>query len=1183
MSWTACRSLFEPTREPRTTTNRYDTFVRLAPFLLVATTLVAVMPIGASTVQAQEARSPIERAVDALLQPPSPEEAQDAARLLAGLGGAVLPVIEEALTTASWHGRAALVAAVAEMDTPRASEVLLRASRDRSFAVREAAAIGIGKIGDGRAAEVLLELGSPATESVWRVRAAAATALRRAVLRGVLDRRAAEHILVAQLADPDPDARRAALRAVVPLGIDSALPAVRAIYNDREADSTDRALALYALRVYVDRPDDVLPTLRRGLLESDDPEAAAAAGAALLDVGGAAQLADEQVGRAVLRQLGDAGAPALRAALGRLGPDAVPWLRAHANEVAERIARRRVEHRGSPLELIIEALLEIRREEAFLILRDLAVGPNAEIMAPDTREFALRKIQLRFAPRLADELRAAYDSHAGDGVRRELLLAIEASGGDDLAARLDAALAHDDGQARWAALDLLKRRPDLAAGPVLSKLASDDKTPRTMREQALETLARRAPDEAADVARSLLDHGHYYVRVLAAELLARAARQADAPVLLARLEAEEGTDSRDGTRAVDDGAAVTPTSPNRLRTRRRRVLKAVLSALRECNEGDARDTYLAILRDEPDADVREAAARLLRGIATLADAEALLAFHDAETSPETQRALLATLVTLDGAPNVTARFEAMLASPSRRLDALNLLRAKNSRVRPGGLEAGLTDKEWSDEEREAALVLLDRQGRPPTLDLLISLVHDAHDKGLVSEALRVLAETGGARAGDLLVGLVADLDDADKLALVIEQLGRVRFEPAVPLLIGLADAWRGAALRATLSSEAVLEVYRRAVIALGRCGTEAAGRALARHLLDGVTAHAVHPYSVERDGPFKRPRRGGAPPVRAVRALVSALAHFGEGECRALIVQRLEQLSAEGGLFALPEAYLDGVARYLRDPEAYELPARRRPAAALPLMRRVLATAPRLSKLDVEMQRFVAEQLENEKRFPEAAQAYREAIALADVEEGWRSPERRLAERGKLELLVALGDAGAGRIDDAAARLAALRDPAPSDGALAYYEGYGRAKIGLADATARDALQQTLAVDERHARAHLWLGWVDESLEDRPAALRHYAEALRLDRRRVTEAGGEYLTHRRGRVHRWSSYPYWYARALARAGDDGDSGLAYDLLHEAILRDDRSAAQALADPAFQAWSDLGDLVAYALGAIPDSD
>ena len=38
------------------------------------------------------------------------------------------------------------------------------------------------------------------------------------------------------------------------------------------------------------------------------------------------------------------------------------------------------------------------------------------------------------------------------------------------------------------------------------------------------------------------------------------------------------------------------------------------------------------------------------------------------------------------------------------------------------------------------------------------------------------------------------------------------------------------------------------------------------------------------------------------------------------------RLSVDGEVFALGEDYVDGVARYLRDPEAYEgLPPRRRP------------------------------------------------------------------------------------------------------------------------------------------------------------------------------------------------------------------------------------------------------------------
>jgi HEAT repeat protein len=1154
--------------------------VRLSSRLLACALVLAVTRSGPAQTASIAATVPddvVQRAIATLIDPPSPEDAQDAARTLARAGEQALLQVDAALEGASWYARAALVGAVAEMESPEANDLLVPAARDRSFAVREAAAVGLGKIGVRESVTLLLELGDPQREPVWRVRAAASTALRRAVLRGLLAPERAEPVLVAQLADADPDARRAALRAVVPLGLPGALPHVLAIFDDPESDTVDRALALAALRLYRDRPDAVLPALRRGLLETDEAEQAAAAGAALLDLGGAAVLADEQVAHAVLRQLGDAGAPALRAALGRLGPDAVPWLAESARALARRIAQRRVEHQGSPLELVVEALLEIRREEAFTFLRDVAVGPEAEVMAPATRRFALRKIQLLFAPRLAAELRTAFDSHAGDGVRRALLLAIEASGGDDLAQRLDAALAHEDGEARWAAVDLLKRRPDLSAGPVLVRLAADGATPARLREHALEALARRDPGAAADVARELAAHGHADVRQAAAELLARAGRESDAELVRERLAAEDGKDSRTPRPEAEENGAVTPSSPHIERNRRRRVRRALLSALQACLGEGSRDELLATLGDEEDAVLRETAARLLRPLARDADDVALLAALDAEENPSARRELLATLATLGGSERVRDRFEAMLASSGRRWDALMLLRSEDSRVRPRGLEKALDAREWNDEEREVALVLLERDGRTPPPERLIALAQEARSKALAVEALRLVAETAGERAGPLLAGLLDATDDPEKIALAVEQIGALRFRPAVPALVDILDAWRSPALRASLSSEPALEVYRRAAVALGRCGTTDAGDALARHLLDPEVARAVVPYSATGNGPFKP---AGAPPVRAVRAVVSALSHLPPGELRRLIRERLDALAATGDDARLAEEYVDGIARYLRDPGAYNLPQRRRPTAALPLMEQVLRTAPRLSPLDVEMQRYVAEQLENEKRFDEAVAAHERATALADVEEAWRSPERRLAERGKHELLRALARHAAGDRDAATAVLDAIREPDPTSGALAYYQGYGRAKIGLPDGAAREALRQTVTVDEAHARAHLWLGWVTESLDGASASLGHYAEALRLDRKRVRDAGGRYLTHRRGKVHRWSSYPYWYARALARAGDDA---LAQDLLHEAIVRDDRMATQALSDPAFERWDELSDLVAWALDAIPDSE
>ncbi len=1126
---------------------------------------------------AADAPPGVAEAIRTLGDPTSPEDAQDAARLLAAAGADALPAVREALARGSWFANAALVAAVGEMECDAAGPLLAGAAGDRSFAVREAAVRGLGKIGGPDDAPRILDLADARREPVWRVRSAAAEALRRAVLRGVLPRAAGEAALARLLLDSDPDTRRAALRACVPLGAADALPALLELYDDRSATPGDRALALAALRAYRERSELVLPALRRGLVESDDPAAAAAAGAALLDLGGAAELQAEETSRAVVRQLGDVGAPELRMALSRRGPDAIPWLTTQIEAVARRIAQRRVEHAESPLEVLVEALVEVRRDAAADVLRDLCVGPEAEVLPPATRRFALRKVQLLFAERFAADLRRAYDAPGGEGIRRELLLAIEASGGDDIAARLTAALEGDDASGRWAALELLRARPDLPTTPALRALAAAPATGETMRRYALEALVRRDPAGAADVARELLAHDDAAVRRVAAELLATAGRPEDADALAARLAAEDGVSAAARAAANDPDAAITPSSADSTADRRRRARRSLLTALRACDAARARAVLLDELRNEKDPLLRGNIVVLLRGAVRDEDGALLLAALAEESEPDTRGALLATLATLGGSEPVRTYFEKLVADPSQRGGALERLRVEDARVVPHGIEEGLDAPGWSDDERVAVLTVLAREKRVPPPEKLIEIALAPHARELTSEALRLVAATGGERAGPLLAGLLESIPDPERLAVAAEQLGRLRFEPAVPALAALLPRMRPAALAAASRSDPGVEAYRRCAVALGRCGTDEAGRALVAELLDPAVARAVSLYSVPADGPF-HPRT--APAVAALRALVAGFAHLEEPRCTRLIHDALAERRAQPGAPVLPEEYLDGVVRYLRDPEAFALPARRRPASALPLAQLVLRTAPRLSPLDVDMQRFLAEEFEAERRYDEAVAAQRAAIALADVEEGWRTPERRLDERGKLTLLEALRDAGSAGRDAALARLAALRTPDPGNGNLAYLDGSGRARLGVRDEAAREALRLAVTVDEGHTRAHLWLGWVTEGIDGPPAALGPYAEALRLDRKSVLDSASEIRRDRNGAVHRWSTYPFWYARALARCGEGEE---ARSLLREAILRDDRAAGDALAESAFAGWPDLRDVVGAALAAVPDSD
>ncbi len=1127
-------------------------------------------------------REAARRAVRELRDPPTPDAAAEASRLLAGLGAPALPAVveglrEASLRDASWYARASLVSAIAEMDAPQATPLLLAAAGDPSFAVREAAVRGLGKTGAGVGVPaVLLQRIDPAVEDVWRVRASAATALRRAVLRGVAPRPAGEEALARALLDPDGDARRAALRAVGPLAAPAALPSLLALFRDRGTAPSDRAAVLSALRAYDEAHDELLPELRRGLLETDASELAGQAGATLLQLGGARELDDPEVSRMVVHHLGDAGAPFLRWALGELGPDAAPWLVEQIRELARRIASRRAEHQQTPIESLVEILYRVRVEDAFTVLRELSVGRNAAVLSPETRRFALRKVRTAFAPRLAEELRAAFDGPAGDGVRRELLSAIEASGGDDLAERLDAALVHDDAEARWVAVDLLKRRPELPAGKNLRALARNPEIRHALRREAVEALARRDADEAGRLAAGLLDATHADVQTWAIELVGRSEDPQHFDALLERLNAE-ASDEPELSTPPPDGAAVTPTSTSSADRRRRTQKKALLTALRSVGGARARPTLIDTLRTDEDPTLRETAARLLRGIVDAADEGLLDELLRSEGEPKVRDTLLDVLVTLEGSDVARGVFSDMLADRRERMRALQRLRASTARVLPAGLEDALTDEAWNDEDRSLALLVLERHGRIPPPATLERLVRGARDKMLAEEALRLLADNESEEAAALLRGLVEGLDDPDKLAMAVGQLSGAGRPALVPVLIEILERWREPAFGAALASEPALQIYRNAAVGLGRCGAPEGGAVLLRHLLDARTSRALAPLSVTGNGPFQP---ATSPPVRAVRGLICGLAHLDDATCGRLLDAELESLRHDGRDLRLDEGYVDGIARYLRDPVAYRLPGRKRPGTALRLLQLVGRLAPRLSPLDVEAQGYVVGQLETEKRFDEALAAHTTLLDLRDVEEASRSRSRRLEERAKSDVLRARAASAAGRQDEALALLAEIRATDPGHGGLAYLHGYGLVKIGAGDATARASLEYAVTADERNPRPHLYLGWMVEQSEGAARALVHYERAAELDLRRRQEAGGAFNQHRRGMTHQKAFYFYYRARAMALAGDLEGAG---ERLLQSIVYDDRNAATARREPAFQAASDLEALLAEGLDAIPSSD
>jgi HEAT repeat protein len=1172
------------------------------------------LPAGFEAPRLTDAKDAAARhAVATILDPRSPDDEEDAVRILAGLGRGALPHVVQGMTNAGWCARAALVAAAAEMDAPDATPLLAAACRDPAFAVREAAALGLGKTGDARGAEALARCAASGTEPAWRVRAAAATAVRRAVLRGAMDRAAGEAALLALLADPDEDARRAAVKEIAPLAASAALPALLDLYGDPKTPQSDRTLVLAALRAYRTPDPALVEALRRGFLAGTDPWEAAEAGRALLAMRGVAALADAEVSEGIVHHLHESEYAALREALARLGRPAAPWLRDRTMELAARIAAGRDVAGETTFGEFLDTLIQVDEEAGLAAVKEfLSVTPSVPYDR-ETRLAALRKADLVYAQRLAMELRALCDAKAGDDLRPELLRAIVASGGDDLAARLDAALANDRRAVRSAALVQLDRCTELGAGENLRALArgSKDAADPAERFAAIETLSRRDDEgdraEAAAIAARLLDDPQAAMRDKAISVLSASRDPADFDRLLARIGKEDGADvkpakprdghadpPREGTTPSDhvsDAGAV-----------RGRLVRGLLGALATSGGERARPVLLQLAESDADAGVRKFAAAKLRGIAVTADAPKLLALEAKDPDPDVRRELLRTLAGLGGSPEAAARFAELVANPRDRSDTLALLAERHSSVVPAGLAEGLAGTDWPDDDRRAALVILDRAGRAPGVPALAALVSAARTLDLCDEAARVLAARKEPDAGAALVALLGRVEDPAKLAIVVLHVGARGLPEAEAPLLELFEKTRDRAFAAPSAGEvlnwadgsregdgararfvqptadASVALYRICADAIAQFGSRRTGEALVRHLLDPRLAHAVARNCVNADGHLGP---DAAAPVAILQSLVAAFARRDDEACRDLVRAHVAALAEVGRDFALPEAFAAGVARYLHTPLAFgppdrALPARPRPAAAAVLYDLVLREAPRMSDADLRACQAADEHCAQEGRYAEAAAALRTYSALADVEDAARSTEQRNVEACRIAARTAQALAAEGRAEEALALARKLRDADASSGELAYRQGWCLLRIGHAGPEPKAALLFALAQDDKDARIHFQLAWAAEQTDGPEAALASYDQAVTLDRRRVQERQTEDSGSGWARAFEASAYPYWFARALKRAGR-ADAARAW--LVAAVALDDRLAAFARADTAFAGWGELEAALAEGLAKI----
>jgi HEAT repeat protein len=1115
------------------------------------------------------------RAVATLLDPSSAEDADDAVRLLAGVGPAALPQVVRGLTGAGWSARASLFAAVAEMDAPDATPLLAAACRDPSFAVREAAVVGLGKTGDARGAAALIERAAPDVEPVWRVRVAATAALRRGVLRHVIEASAGESALVRLLADPDDDVRRAALREIAPLAVDAALPAVLEVFADPTTASADRTLALAALRAYRSPKPELLAALRRGLLAGEDAGEACEAGRALLAMSGVAELADEEVSAAVVHRLNESDHDALRDGLARLGRPVAPWLRQQALVLASRIAAGRDAPQGTPFDELLDTLIQVDESAGLAFVKELLAGKDAEMFHRETRLAALRKVEVAFAPRMRAELRAIYDAKVSD-LAPEILGAIVASGGADLAERLDAALTVPS--VRSAALDLLDHRSEIPVGPRLLALAAEAADP-DVRVRALKTLSLRDPERAAVLAASLLDAPRADMRSKAITILSASREPKDFERLVARLAVEDGADARPAKAAAGESTTTSPgpVTPSEhasgLAQRRRSIVDELVKAVAMTGGDRARPVLLRVAESDPDPDVRKTAVEGLRDKATAADAAKLIALEANESDPLARREMRRTLAAVADAPETVRFFEKLIADPRSRPEALRLLAENDSRVVTDGLAIGLATREWTDDERRLALAALLRAGRAPDAAGLAALTLDARTLELCHEAARALAARKSPESTRELLGLLQKFTDPEKLSAVVEALGELGAPEAETPLLDLFSKSRERAFVAASASDPAVDLYRRCADAVADFGSVRTGEAIVEHLLDPRLVHAAARCCVIAQGPFQPEE---AAPVAIVQSLVAAFARRDDAACGRLVGARLDALASDARDVALPEGFCAGVARYLEDPLAYGLPARPRPAAAVLLWRLVLKTAPRMSELDAMAWQALDERLGERRLWREAGDALRGGKALADVENASRSREERWVEDARIATRDAQALAAEGREADALALAHGLRAADATNSELAFREAYCLVRLGRADAEVKNDLLFAAAQDDKDARIHFYLGWVAEHMDDARAARSSYRQAVELDDKRVQQRTSEEITGYRGGAHSTAAYPYWYARALRAAGRDVD---AFDHLAAAVALDDRLAADALADSAFFGWERLDAAIAAGLARI----
>ncbi|MHC4922460.1 MAG: HEAT repeat domain-containing protein [Planctomycetota bacterium] len=935
-------------------------------------------------------RAAISASVEAVIRPSSPHAAREGWRTLAGIGSDAAPACVKALGSADWLGRALLVRALGSMGDARLEPLLVAAAEDRSWAVREAAALGIAQ-NDGPASAMALR--PLLSDRSWRVRQTALEATRRRLLLGTADRGTLREALTAIGADDDVDVRTDAWLALADL---------------RHADSRD---------LLMDALQDTAREIEGEPVETSRPERDTAF---RLLQGLAGGWPEDKDVRDLLRDMGaDPSHPlaghALEAWFRLAGDDALDdpralaqlvdvYLSPHSSDPESRIAAERAltdaGHAGAEALLRVIAVPDRPRrmslpfqrsdvrhvlELVLRILGDDAPDRVDSLMRDKNVSFHVRQTVAdlgwrTFPEPLGPAFREVYVRDEGHyGLQSHLLKGIAASGGDDVRGIVSTALLEAPLPVRRAAAEILKDAPHLRDRAVLLS-SLETESDGSLLESVLGVLRDLSAEDAPKVLAPFVADDRVQVRLRAINALARARGEATVRLLLDHLEREDGRDARvgvpgptprppavpdDGTDAEKEEAARRVEKwlhENGTREENRaRVANSVVSSLRFA-AGKAAATVLAALLVHEEPEVRRTAAANIASLGDPAASPALVARIGVETERDARSAMLAALVSAGG-PEADEALDRWLAGGDEELrtQILEALQSRHAKAWPeAAVLRAIEVRAPGSEERLQALFLLGRRRDREYTPLLLELLHGSASREERLQALSALGGSGDPAAVPALAALLPEEDpsllDSDAFLVAVsaaDALGQIRAKEAVEPLASLLDRTLERAVststgpRASTHRQVALVTMR----ALGRCGGPRALDTLARAAFHRGFSRAAEAGTTD---PRVKRHRGArwkpevvAPVLKVAKGLVDALSRYQDRVLLAAVDRRLAEMAADASDHSLSEEWLAWMAaRFGHRPR--RPPYRPRWWTRMRLLEQVQANAPRDTEADRE-------------------------------------------------------------------------------------------------------------------------------------------------------------------------------------------------------------------------------------------